>query len=693
MPSYKTQPGLAYPLGATYDGKGVNFALFSAHAEKVELCLFDASGAEEIARFSITENDNSIWHIYVQGLTPGQVYGYRVYGPYKPLEGHRFNPNKLLIDPYGRKLIGKLIWHKAIFGYDVDSSEKDLSFSELDSAPYVPKSVVVGNTFDWGDDNETRPRYQMDETIIYETHLRGFTKLHPQISDDKRGTFAGFADKSVTSYLKWLGVTAVEFLPVHAFFGNRHKKGYIKDNYWGYESFTFFAPEQFYMASDEIDEFKRMVKALHQKGIEVILDVVYNHTGEGNQMGPTFCYRGIDNASYYTLNSENKRYYYDSTGCGASFNVQNGYVLSLVMDSLRYWIEEMHVDGFRFDLAPTLCRQNKEFRMHCGFLYATGQDPLTRRVKMIAEPWDIGFGGYQVGAFPPGWGQWNDKYRDTVRRFWKGDQGQVAELASRLAGSSDVFNHMNRDIWSSINFVTAHDGFSLKDLVSYNAKHNFSNGENNRDGTDSNWSWNSGAEGETHNPTIKENRLQRLKAMTTTLLMSFGTPMMLAGDEFAHTQFGNNNPYCQDNVLTWIAWDAISKGNKELVKYVRRVIALRKKLKIFNRRRFFTGEVVNKGYKDLTWYNELGEEFSTTDWHDVNRKSISYCVYTGSRFVLAIFNANYTAQNWKLPPLEAKYQWNLLLDSSSKFKADTKLGAGEVISVPAWSVLVFEIKK
>ena len=693
MPSYKSQPGAAYPLGATYDGKGVNFALFSAHAEKVELCLFDASGAEEIQRFAITENDNSIWHIYVQGIAPGQVYGYRVYGPYKPQEGHRFNPNKLLIDPYGRKLVGKLIWHKAIFGYDIDSPEKDLSFSELDSAPYVPKSVVVGNTFDWGDDNEIRPHYKMDETIIYETHLRGFTKLHPQISDDKRGTFAGFANKSVTSYLKWLGITAVEFLPVHAFFGNRHKKGYIKDNYWGYESFTFFAPEQFYMSSDEIDEFKRMVRALHQKGIEVILDVVYNHTGEGNQLGPTLCYRGIDNASYYTLNAENKRYYYDSTGCGASFNVQNGYVLSLVMDSLRYWIEEMHVDGFRFDLAPTLCRQNKEFRMHCGFLYATGQDPLTRRVKMIAEPWDIGYGGYQVGAFPPGWGQWNDKYRDTVRRFWKGDQHQIADLASRLAGSSDVFNYMNRDIWSSVNFITAHDGFSLKDLVSYNVKHNMSNGENNRDGTDSNWSWNSGAEGETDNIKIKENRLQRLKAMTTTLLLSFGTPMLLAGDEFAHTQFGNNNPYCQDNVLTWIAWDAISKENKDLIKYIRRVIELRKKLKIFNRRHFFTGKVINKGHKDMTWYNEQGKEFSSDNWHEANRKSISYCVYMGSRFVMVIFNANYNVLNWKLPSIDTHYKWTLLLDSSEKFDKNQKLGAEQVIQVPAWSVLVFEIKK
>ena len=693
MPRYKSNPGKAYPLGATYDGKGVNFALFSAHAEKVELCLFDASGSQELERYAITENDNSIWHIYLSDVEPGQVYGYRVYGPYKPQEGHRFNHNKLLIDPYGRKLVGKLIWHKAIFGYDWDSPDKDLSFSELDSAPYVPKSVVVGNTFDWGDDDEIRPRYSMEETIVYETQLRGFTKLHPQIPDDKRGTFAGFADKSVTSYLKWLGVTTVELLPVHAFFGNRHKKGYIKDNYWGYESFTFFAPEQTYMASDEIDEFKQMVKTLHSKGIEVILDVVYNHTGEGNQMGPTLCYRGIDNASYYTLNPDNKRYYYDSTGCGASFNVQNPNVLTLVMDSLRYWIEQMHVDGFRFDLATSLCRQYMEFKLDSGFLYATGQDPKTRQVKLIAEPWDVGYGGYQVGAFPPGWAQWNDKYRDTVRRFWKGDQYQTPELASRLAGSSDVFNYQNRDIWTSVNFVTAHDGFSLQDLVSYNGKHNLSNGENNRDGTDSNWSWNSGAEGETDNAIILENRRQRLKALASTLLLSFGTPMMVAGDEFAHTQFGNNNPYCQDNVLTWIAWEGISKEDKELVKFIRRVIALRKKLRIFNRRHFFCGKTVKNSCKDITWYNERGTEFTTEDWHDGNRKALSYCVYTGSRFVMAIFNANYNDVAWKLPAMDGKYTWNLLLDSSSKFKDEAKAGAEQTIQVPAWSVLVYEIKK
>lgn len=691
MPSIKTQPGKSYPLGSTYDGKGVNFALFSAHAEKVELCLFDKSGAQETERYEITENDNSIWHIYLPGIEPGQVYGYRVYGPYKPLEGHRFNPHKLLIDPYGKKLIGKLIWHKAIFGYDVDSPEKDLSFSELDSAPYVPKSVVIAGDFDWSGD--VRPNHKMEDTIVYETHLRGYTKLHPQVPDAKRGTFAGFGHKSVISYLKWLGITAVEFLPLHAFFGNRHKKGYIKDNYWGYESFTFFAPEQTYTSDDSIDDFKRMVKKLHQNGIEVIMDVVYNHTGEGNQLGPTLCYRGIDNASYYTLNPDNRRYYYDSTGCGASFNVQNGCVLSLVMDSLRYWIEEMHVDGFRFDLATSLCRQNMEFKIHSGFLYATGQDPQTRQTKLIAEPWDIGYGGYQVGAFPPGWAQWNDKFRDVVRRFWKGDQYQTAEMASRVAGSSDVFNYLNRDIWTSVNFVTAHDGFSMYDLVSYNGKHNLSNGENNRDGTDSNWSWNSGAEGETDNRLIIENRYTRVKGMLSSLLLSFGTPMLLAGDEFAHRQFGNNNPYCQDNVLTWIAWEAINDKDKELARFTRQLISLRKKLKIFGRRHFFTGKVIKNGIKDITWYTERGTEFVNEDWHDGNRKALSYCVYTGSKFVMCIFNANYNTVAWKLPQVDERFRWNLLLDSSGKFKDADNLGSLQTIQVPAWGVLLLEMKK
>lgn len=692
MAEIKALDGKPYPLGSTYDGDGVNFSLFSANAEKVELCLFDETGTKETGRYTIAENDNNIWHIYLPGLKPEQVYGYRVYGPYKPLEGQRFNPHKLLIDPYGKKLAGKLIWHKAIFGYNLDSPEKDLSFNTLDSAPYVPKSVVVADDFDWSDD--VRPNTKFEETIVYETHLRGYTKLHPYVVDAKRGTFAGFSHKAVTNYLKWLGVTAVELLPVHAFFGNRHKKGFVKDNYWGYESFSFFAPEQTYLATNDLSEMKNMVKSLHKKGLEVYLDVVFNHTGEGNQMGPTLCYRGIDNASYYTLNSENKRYYYDSTGCGASFNLQNPYVLNLVMDSLRYWVQEVHIDGFRFDLATTLARVNTEFKLQSGFLYAVEQDPVLRDTKLIAEPWDIGYGGYQVGGFPARWAEWNDKYRDIARRFWKGDQYQVAELASRIAGSSDVFNHHNRNIWSSVNFITAHDGFPLRDVVSYNHKHNSANGENNRDGTDSNWSWNSGAEGETDNEIVKENRFSRAKSLLATLLLSWGTPHLVAGDEFSHTNMGNNNPYCQDNILTWIAWEGITERNKELARFVKRLISIRRKLKIFDRRKFFTGKPIDKtGIKDISWYTEKGTEFNNNDWHDGNRKSLAYSVYNGSKIVFCILNANYNDVMWQLPDIDKNNGWNLLLDSSGKNEAGLTMKNSTAIRVPSWTVMLFELKK
>lgn len=691
MTQFKASSGKVAPLGSHYDGKGVNFALFSAHAEKVELCIFDASGSEEIERYVISENDNSIWHIYLENAAPGLVYGYRVYGRYKPQEGYRFNPHKLLIDPYGKKLVGKLIWNKAIFGYDVDSPEKDLSFSTLDSAPYVPKSVVIDDDFDWGGDKQLG--YSFENTVIYETQLRGYTMLQPSVPDSKRGTFAGFAHSSVINYIKWLGVTAVEFLPIHAFFGNRHKKGYITDNYWGYESFSFFAPEQSYLASNEITEIKELVKTMHAHGLEVILDVVYNHTGEGNQLGPTLCYRGIDNSSYYILNPDDKRYYFDSTGCGASLNIQNPHVLQLVMDSLRYWVNEMHVDGFRFDLATTLSRQNNLFSQQSGFMYAVNQDPVLKNVKLIAEPWDVGYGGYQVGAFLPGWAEWNDKYRDNVRRFWKGDTFQTAEMASRLAGSSDIFNYANRDIWTSVNFITAHDGFNMNDLVSYNHKHNLGNGEQNKDGTDSNWSWNSGLEGDTDNSVVLENRFQRARAMLSTLLFSFGTPMLVAGDEFMRTQLGNNNPYCQDNALTWITWEGITDGNKQFANFVRKIVRLRKKLKIFERRKFFTGRPIDKsGYKDIAWYTEKGREFEAGDWHDGSRRCLSYCVYTGSRFVMAIFNANFNDIEWKLPPLPDDMSWNLVLDSSLKMPV-VEASSGKVVRVPAWSVLVYDIKK
>ncbi len=692
MGSFKSRIGKSYPLGSHYDGEGVNFALFSAHAIKVELCIFNESGSEEIERYSIDKNTDNIWHIYLEGAKPGLVYGYRVYGLYKPSEGYRFNPHKLLIDPYGKKLVGTLIWNKAIFGYDIDSPDKDLSFSELDSAPYVPKTVVVDdNDYNWEGDSQIS--YPMNESIIYETHLRGATKLNPFLPDTKRGTFAGFTDDSTINYLKHLGITSVEFLPVHAFFGNRHKRGYIIDNYWGYESFSFFAPEQSYLSNGDINEIRDMVKKLHKHGIEVLLDVVYNHTGEGNHLGPTLCYRGIDNLSYYILNPDNKRTYHDTTGCGASFNLQNPNVIRLVMDSLRYWVEKMHVDGFRFDLATTLCRRNNEFKQTSGFLYAVAQDEVLKKVKMIAEPWDVGYGGYQLGAFLPGWSEWNDKYRDNIRRFWKGDQFQIAEIATRLTGSSEIFNHSNRTISSSINFITAHDGFTLNDLVSYNTKHNIANGESNRDGTDTNWSWNSGEEGETTNKLIHKNRFDRMKAMLSTLMLSFGTPMLVFGDEFARSQMGNNNPYCQDNAITWVAWEGISSKQRQLISFVRKLIRLRKKLKIFSREQFFTGKIVDEqGYKDIAWYTEKGSEFSSSDWHDGNRHSISYLVKDNKGFVMAIFNGSYQPIDWLLPPLNNFTSWNVLLDSSNQISKDISLGASKKIKVPAWSVILIEIK-
>lgn len=689
MAKYQTSFGQAYPLGSTYDGKGVNFALFSAHAQKVELCLFDESGAVELERYEINEQDNNIWHIYLHNAMPGIVYGWRVYGLYEPLKGYRFNPNKLLIDPYGKQLVGTLIWNKAIFGYDWDSPDGDLSFSELDSAPYVPKSVVVDENYDWS--KEKRPSYSMSESIIYETHLRGATRLNPFLDDGSRGTFAAFGEASTINYLKHLGVTAVEFLPIHAFFGNRHKRGFVIDNYWGYENFSYFAPEQSYMSTGGINEIKDMVKKLHNHGLEVILDVVYNHTGEGNQMGPTLCYRGIDNLSYYVLDEKNPRFYVDTTGCGASLNLQNRDCLRMVMDSMRYWVREMHIDGFRFDLAPTLCRHGGEFKQSSGFLYAVTQDEVLQNVKMIAEPWDVGKGGYQLGAFPINWSEWNDKYRDNVRRIWKGDNGQIAEFASRLTGSSEIFNHYNRGMSSSINFITAHDGFTLYDLVSYQQKHNSANGENNHDGSDSNWSWNSGAEGETTNPIIMRNRKDRMRAMLATLFLSFGTPMLNFGDELGRTQMGNNNPYCQDNAISWLSWEGLSAWQKKMITFTHKLIKLRKDLKIFSRRQFFTGKKDESGFVDLAWYTENGREFTSSDWQNANRHCLSYLVHHDGHFLLAIFNAHHQAVEWRLPNLAKDMNWHLMLDTSERMDKNINLRSSEKITVPSWSVVVITI--
>lgn len=693
MQNIEVLRGKPYPLGATYDGKGTNFALFSAHAEKVELCLFDETGTKELQRFAITSNDNNIWHIYLYGVKTGQAYGYRVYGPYKPLAGKRFNPNKLLLDPYAKKLVGKLIWHKALFGYDIDSPEKDMSFSTLDSAPYVPKSVVVDDNFDWYGD--THPQIPNEETIIYETHVRGFTKLHPNIRDCYRGKFLGLSDQSVLDYFNELGITSVELLPVFAFFGE--KDGMYINNYWGYETLSYFIPEAKYLVNNDIDEFKQMVRALHANNKEVILDVVYNHTIEGNQMGPTLCYRGIDNESYYTLQKENKRFYYDSTGCGASFNLQNPYVLTLVTDSLRYWVNVMHVDGFRLDLATSLSRVRGEFTQDSGFLLSARQDETLRQVKMIAEPWDATADGYRIGAYPPGWLEWNDRFRDVTRRFWRGDTRQVGEFASRISGSSDIFGYSNRNIWSSVNFLTAHDGFSLRDLVSYNNKHNMVNGENNRDGNVANWSWNSGVEGQTEDEKILQNRKFRQRAMLATLFLSFGTPMLVAGDELNKTQFGNNNPYCQDNVLTWIVWDAVDKEDEDLLNYVKELISLRKEMKIYARQKFFSGQTVEKykrwQLKDLMWFTKNGEEFSASDWYDENSRSLSFWVYGENISYMIIFNADKQPVEWKLPSIFARSDMHILLDSADIHTKGEQVKIASNLEIAAWSVLVLEIKK
>jgi len=684
----KTNQGKPYPLGATFDGKGVNFSIFSANAEKVVLCLFDESGTEEISRFEIKENDHSIWHIYLEGIKSGQVYGYRVYGPYKPLEGKRFNHNKLLFDPYAKKLIGKLIWHKAIFGYDIDSPQSDLSFSTLDSAPYVPKSVVTDDTYNW--DNDIKPNHDFSQSIIYEMHTKGYTELYPKIEDAHKGKFKALSSTKIINYLKWLGITAVELLPIHAFFG--HKIGKEQINYWGYETLSFFAPDNAYLLNGRVDDFKDMIKQFHKNNLEVVLDVVYNHTGEGNQLGPTLCYRGIDNESYYNLDKNNKRFYYDSTGCGASFNIENPYVLTLVTDSMRYWTQKMHVDGFRLDLAASLSREKTIFNYDSSFLNAVRQDEVLRNVKIIAEPWDASIGGYQIGAFPPGWAEWNDRFRDVIRRFWRGDERQIGEFASRIAGSSDVFGYNNRNLWSSINFITAHDGFNLNDLVSYNTKHNFANGENNRDGSDNNWSWNSGAEGYIIDEDIKQNRILRAKALMATLLLSFGTPMIYAGDEFLNTQFGNNNPYCQDNIISWIVWEAITLQERNFARYVHNLIKLRKHLSVFKRKHFFNGQKIDKlDYKDLAWYNEKGNEFTSADWNNQKTKAISYLAYSDNKLLLTIFNAENTEKKWKLPTIKKAKKWKLVLDSSLLLDKTTKLGSSKIINIPAWSVVAIEI--
>jgi len=673
-------PGTPYPLGATWEGAGTNFALFSAHAEKVELCLFDERGRREEHRIALPEMTHEIWHGYLPDVRPGQLYGYRVHGPYAPEAGHRFNPNKLLIDPYAKALAGRLHWHDAVFGYRIGHADGDLSFDRRDSARHVPKSVVIDPAFTWGRERpEPRPWH---ESIVYEMHVRGMTVRHPEVPDGIRGTVGGLSREPVVDYLRGLGVTAVELLPVHAFVHDRTLTDRSLRNYWGYNSIGFFAPHPEYIGRGGIDEFKTFVQVMHDNDIEVILDVVYNHTAEGNHMGPTLSFRGIDNRSYYYLVDGDERHYNDFTGTGNALELRHPAVLRMVTDSLRYWQDEMKVDGFRFDLATTLARVNGRFDEHAGFLDAVAQDPSLARAKLIAEPWDTGEDGYKVGAFPPGWAEWNDAYRDTVRRFWKGDEGQVPALASRLSGSSDIYDHRGRRPWASVNFVTAHDGFTLRDLVTYDHKHNEANGEDNRDGTDNNHSWNHGVEGPTDDPAVAALRLQQRMNFMATLLLSQGVPMLVAGDEFGRTQRGNNNAYCQDNEISWIDWSALDAEDGRLMHaFTRRVIALRRDHIVFHRSRFFHGRPIpGTDVADVVWLRPDGEAMTEGDWQVGHARSLGMLIsgeaglthltergvpQPDDTFCL-LLNASDQVVDYTLPRPEPITAWSVVFDTASE---------------------------
>jgi glycogen operon protein len=667
-------PGSPYPRGATWDGEGVNFALFSENAERVELCLFDATGQHEIQRINVREQTDMIWHCYLPEARPGLLYGYRVYGPYDPWRGHRFNPYKLLIDPYAKDIVGTLQWSDAQFGYATGHAEEDLAFDRRDSAPGMPKCRVADPAFAWG--NDRSPNIPWHEMVIYELHVRGFTKNHPDVPPALRGTYAGLASAPVIEHLKRLGVTSVELMPTHTFIDDRHLVDNGRRNFWGYNSIGFFAPDQRYSANGSIMEFKTMVKTLHSAGIEVILDVVYNHTAEGNHLGPTLSFKGIDNAAYYRLLGGAPRWYMDYTGCGNTLNMQHPRVLQMIMDSLRYWVEEMHVDGFRFDLAASLARELHDVDRLGAFFDILHQDPVLSQVKLIAEPWDLGEGGYQVGNFPLGWAEWNDHYRDSIRAYWRGDGGLIGEFARRLTGSSDLYAHNGRRPYASINFITAHDGFTLHDLVSYNGKHNEANGEGNRDGTDNNNAWNCGAEGPTDDPKIKALRALQKRNLLATLLFSQGVPMLLAGDEMGRTQLGNNNAYCQDNETSWVNW-SLSDEDKNLMEFVARLIHLRRAHPVFHRRNFFQGRPIRGSeIKDIHWIKADGSEKSDHEWtHDFARSLGVYLsgealdevdargrAIHDNNFIL-LFNAHHERLDFKLPILFASCVWQVALDT------------------------------
>jgi isoamylase len=696
--------GKPAPLGATWDGIGTNFAIFSEHATKIELCLFDSTDAQnEISRFNLDNETAFVWHGYLECVGPGQAYGYRVYGPYEPENGHRFNHNKLVVDPYAKSIIRSTKWDDSLFGYKIGDVDEDKSFDERDSAPFAPLAAVIDSSFEWGDDKS--PNTPWSKTVIYEAHVKGLTQLHPEVPEELRGTYAGVATPAIISYLTKLGVTAIELMPVHHRVNNRPYIERGLTDYWGYNTLSFFAPDSRFSSRpgsiDTVMEFKHMVRTLHAAGIEVILDVVYNHTIEGSHMGPTLSFRGVDNLSYYRTMADNRRYYMDYTGCGNSLNMVHPHVIQLIMDSLRYWITEMHVDGFRFDLASSLARELYDVDHLSAFFDVIHQDPIISQTKLIAEPWDLGEGGYQVGNFPILWTEWNGKYRDKMRQFVKGDTGLLGEYAMRLTGSSDLYEHSGRRPFASINFITCHDGFTLQDLVSYNNKHNEANGEENRDGESHNDSWNCGIEGEIDDPDVKALRAQQKRNFMALLLFSIGVPMISGGDELGRTQKGNNNAYCQDNEITWYNWN-LSDDDRRFLSFVQKIIAIRKGQLTIQRKEFFKGQVDENGVpiKDVAWFGPSGRAMNESDW-GADNKTLGVLIdgqvieevdpfkqtseHGKSLFLLA--NASHEAVEFKLPDYKYLSDWFVILDTS-KPELTEEPWSGEAL--PPRSVILLE---
>ncbi|MFL9670670.1 glycogen debranching protein GlgX [Variovorax sp. AB1(2024)] len=697
--TYSAEEGHAYPLGATYRDDGVNFAVFSAHATRVDVCIYDEAGEKELGCVTLPEYTDEVWHGFIPGLQPGARYGLRVHGPYEPEKGHRFNHHKLLLDPYAKAHMGELKWGPELFGYTVGHPDGDLSFDERDSAPFMPKCVVVDSKFAWS--QPQGPMVPWSDTVFYETHVRGFTMRHPGVPENLRGTFAGMAQDAVIAGMRELGVTSVELLPIQYFLNQPFLTDKGLTNFWGYDTIGFFALDQRYMDGPHIDEFKHMVDRFHSQGLEVILDVVYNHTPEGNELGPTISFKGIDNASYYRLMPNEPRYYINDTGTGNTVNLSHPRVLQMVTDSLRYWVTEMRVDGFRFDLATILAREPHGFDEGGGFLKSCRQDPVLSSVKLIAEPWDIGPGGYQVGGFPPGWAEWNDQFRDTVRAFWKGDEAMAPKLASCVTASADRFNNRGRRPWASVNFISAHDGFTLADTVSYNERHNEANGEDNRDGHSDNRSWNCGAEGPTDDPQILALRARQQRNQLATLFLSQGTPMLLAGDEFGRTQKGNNNAYCQDDDISWVDWEAAgTDAARALRGFTQKLLALRRQTPVLRRNRFLTGATFGgeSGAKDAAWFAPDGNEMTPAHWEDTQTRSFALLLDgrapvsavdrpAHDTSALVIFNGWQDAVPFKLPPAPGE-PWTLAMETNNDANGASNETFEEYLATGR-SVLVF----